>query len=104
MRYIIIFLWVTLVLLSVDVLAAQQVLPSYANTGGSLTSQSATLGKKITDVVVLVVGIISVLAIIWSGFHFATANGESGRRFFFGGMIGIIIASLAFSLAKLAVV
>ncbi|MEI9913688.1 MAG: hypothetical protein WDN66_01655 [Candidatus Saccharibacteria bacterium] len=47
-------------------------------TGGSITSGVKGLAKKVVDIFSVIVGIISVIMIIYAGFRYITSGGESG--------------------------
>ena len=101
MKIVLMVVATILVFFSIDLLAANNVLPTYAS-GGSLQSEVQTKGKKITDMVILLVGIVSILSIIASAFYYSLlSNPEKGKQLLFGGMGGIMIASLSFGIAKL---
>jgi len=99
MRYILLAVLVVLAFFSFEVLA--NVLPNYA-TGGNFETQAQTKGKAITDAVVTVVGIASVLAIVASGLFFSVfASPDRGKQLMFGGVGGLLIASMAFGIARI---
>lgn len=99
MRYVLLAVLVLLAFFSLDALA--NVLPNYA-TGGNFDSQVQAKGKSITDAVVTVVGIASVLAIVASGLFFSVfANPDRGKQLMFGGVGGLLVASMAFGIARI---
>lgn len=75
-------------------------LPNYA-TSSNIESEIQSKGKKITNVVSLVVGIVAIISLLVSGIFYATNNPEVGKRYFFGGILAIIIASLVTTIAQL---
>ena len=75
-------------------------LPNYA-TSSNIESEIQNKGKKITNVVALVVGIVAIIGMLVGGIFYATNNPETGKRYFFGGIIAIILSSLVLTIAQL---
>ena len=101
MRYVLFVVLILLAFFSLDALA--NVLPNYA-ASGSFDTQAQAKGKSITDAVVTIVGIASVLAIVASGLFFSLfANPERGKQLMFGGVGGLLIASMAFGIARIVI-
>ena len=93
-------LWtVAPVLMPTDVWAELQ-LPSYAS-GSNVKSEVEQKGKQITDIALVVVGIISILGILVGAGYMGAGNAERGKHIMLGGVGGIIIASLVFGIARL---
>lgn len=78
--------------------AALQI-PSYAQ-GGDLKTVTESKGKKITEIVSLVVVIISIICIMIGGGYFSVGNGERGKQFVVGSVVGLILAGAAYSIAQ----
>jgi ABC-type Fe3+ transport system permease subunit len=79
---------------------AQTKLPSYA-AGADVQTKVETVGKKVTDVVSLVVAVIAIVCMVASGAFFAMGNREAGRQLLFGSMAGLLISGLAYGIAAL---
>lgn len=75
-------------------------LPSYAS-GTNVKADVEKKGKNITDVVLIVVGVISMLGILVGAGYMGSGNAEKGKQVMLGGVSGIVIASLVFGIAKL---
>lgn len=68
--------------------------------GGSITSGVAGLAKKVVDIFSVIVGIISVIMIIYAGFRYITSGGESGsvssaKNTLIYAIIGLVVVVLA---------
>lgn len=79
---------------------AELKLPSYAS-GSNVKSDVEQKGKQITDVVLIVVGVISILGILTGAGYMGAGQAEKGKQILLGGISGIVIASLVFGIAKL---
>ncbi len=79
---------------------AELKLPSYAS-GSNVKADVEKKGKNITDVVLIVVGVVSMLGILVGAGYMGSGNAEKGKQIMLGGVAGIIIASLVFGIAKL---
>ena len=75
-------------------------LPGYA-TGQSVKADLESKGRKVTDVVTLVVGIGAILGILWGALKIGTGNAEEGKRYVIGGMTAIVIASVVYGIVAL---
>ena len=75
-------------------------LPSYAS-GSNVKADVEKKGKNITDVVLIVVGVVSILGILVGAGYMGSGNAEKGKQIMLGGVSGIVIASLVFGIAKL---
>ncbi len=69
-------------------------------TSGSITSGIKGLAKTVVDIFSVVVGIISVIMIIYAGFRYITSGGESGsvssaKSTLIYAIIGLVIVVLA---------
>ncbi len=83
-----------------DSAQAELKLPSYAS-GSNVKADVEKKGKNITDVVLIVVGVISMLGILVGAGYMGSGNSEKGKQVMLGGVAGIVIASLVFGIAKL---
>jgi len=83
-----------------DSAQAELKLPSYAS-GSNVKADVEKKGKNITDVVLIVVGVISMLGILVGAGYMGSGNAEKGKQVMLGGVAGIVIASLVFGIAKL---
>jgi len=68
--------------------------------GSSVTSSVESLAKKVVELFSVVVGIISVIMIIYAGFRYITSGGESGsvsnaKNTLIYAIIGLVIVVLA---------
>jgi hypothetical protein len=69
-------------------------------TGGSITSGISSLAAKIVKLFSIVVGVISVVMIIFAGFKYVTSGGESSnvsgaKNTLVYAIVGLIIVALA---------
>ncbi len=69
-------------------------------TGGSIDTGVESLAKKVVNIFSLVVGVISVIMIIYAGLRYITSGGESGgvsgaKNTLLYAVIGLIIVILA---------
>ena len=79
---------------------AELKLPGYAS-GSNVKADIEKKGKNITDTVLVVVGVISMLGILVGAGFMGAGNTEKGKQVMLGGVSGIVIASLVFGIAKL---
>ena len=77
-------------------------LPNYAQAQ-NVEAQLESKGKKVTDTVSLVVGIIAILSLIAGAGALMTGNTDMGKRLIIGSVVGLILASAAYSIAQLVV-
>lgn len=98
-KTVIVIACVSALLLAVSAEAALQ-LPNYA-AGQDVTNQVQQQGKKITDLISMIVAILAIIGIIIGGGHFAVGKGEEGKKYLFGGVIGLILAGAAYGIASL---
>ena len=75
-------------------------LPNYAS-GSNVKADVEKKGKNITNMVLIVVGVISMLGILVGAGYMGSGNAEKGKQVMLGGVAGIVIASLVFGIAKL---
>ena len=83
-----------------DSAQAELKLFSYAS-GSNVKADVEKKGKNITDVVLIVVGVISMLGILVGAGYMGSGNAEKGKQVMLGGVAGIVIAFLVFGIAKL---
>ena len=97
-------LWVGILLAQPAILPdyaqAELKLPSYAS-GANVKADVEKKGKNITDVVLIVVGVVCMLGILVGAGYMGSGNSEKGKQVMLGGVAGIVIASLVFGIAKL---
>lgn len=75
-------------------------LPNYAQ-GGSLSTTIQSKGKAITDIISMIVAILAIIGMIVGAGYFTVGNGEKGKMFLFGGVIGLVVAGSAYGIAAL---
>lgn len=68
--------------------------------GGSITSGVAALAAKVVNLFSIVVGIVSVIMIIYAGFRYITSGGESGsvssaKNTLIYAILGLVVVVLA---------
>ena len=68
--------------------------------GGSITEGVSTLAAKVVNLFSIIVGIVSVVMIIFAGFRYVTSGGESGsvsgaKNTLVFAIVGLIIVALA---------
>lgn len=94
-----------LVLSAVCVTASAQAamrLPSYAQ-GADLRVALEERAHAITDVIALVVSILAIIGILIGAGYYATGQGERGRSYVIGSVIGLVLAASAYGIAALVV-
>lgn len=75
-------------------------LPNYAS-GGNLKTELQSKGKAITDVVSMVAAIVSIIGIVAGAAMIGSGNADGGKRYVIGGVVGLIVAGVAFGIAQL---
>lgn len=88
-------LWIT----APAAMAAMQ-LPNYAQ-GGNLTTETQSKGKKVTDFIVMVVAILSIISLAIGAGGFGTGNADAGKRFVVGGVLGLVFGGAIYGIAAL---
>ncbi len=76
-------------------------LPNYA-TSSNVEAEIQAKGKKITDTVALVAGILCILALA-VGAGYLPFNRERGNYFLIGGGVGLLLLTLIYGIAGLLV-
>lgn len=76
-------------------------LPNYA-AGGDLSSSLQSTGKRITDVVSMVVGIVSIIGMLVGAIKIGTGKGEEGKTWVVSGIVALVIAGSVYGIASLA--
>ena len=107
-----------IMMFSMGTLAIGATTPSYAdgaaealkgaktvNTGGSNTGSVEQIAKTITNVLLFLIGVISVIMIVIGGIKYTTSNGDSNRvtaakNTIMYAIIGIIVAILAYAVVN----
>ncbi len=85
-----------------DVSWADAKLPSYAS-GGSVDAKAQSVGKKVTDVVALIVGILAILGMFAGAGFFALGRKDNGWQFLGGGVIALLLSGSVYGIATLVV-
>ncbi len=75
-------------------------LPSYMQSGSDLASTVNSKGSEVTQLVSLIVVALAVIGMLIGGGYFAVGRGEEGKRYLLGGVIAVIIAGAAYSIAS----
>lgn len=100
LQILLVAVWVTFTLSSPGRVVAQVKLPSYA-AGADVQTRVEAVGKKVTDVVSLIVAVIAILCMVASAAYFAMGNRDTGRNLLFGSIAGLLISGLAYGIAAL---
>lgn len=87
--------------LPVSTAEAAVTLPNYAQ-GGNITQDVQTKGKKITDLVSMIVAILAILGIFIGAGYYGVGKGDQGKVYVIGGLVGLLIAGSAYGIAALA--
>ncbi len=77
-------------------------LPSYAQ-GADLRMTLEERAHAITDVIALIVSILAIVGILIGAGYFAIGQGERGKSYVIGSVIGLILAASAYGIAALVV-
>ncbi|WP_298135407.1 hypothetical protein [Acidiferrobacter sp.] len=77
-------------------------LPGYAQ-GSDLRMTIEERAHAITDVIALVVSILAIIGILIGAGYFAIGQGDRGRSYVVGSVIGLILAASAYGIAALVV-
>ncbi|MCP5008174.1 MAG: hypothetical protein GY941_30210, partial [Planctomycetes bacterium] len=75
-------------------------LPSWAQTG-NLESELSNKGKDAANIISLIVAILAIIGMLVGAGFFATGKQEEGKKFLFGGIIGLIVAGSVFGIAAI---
>lgn len=78
------------------------------NTGGSSTSSLPAVLKKIVNVLLFIIGAVSVIMIVIGGLKYVTSNGDSSqvtsaKNTIMYAVIGVIVALLAYAIVNFVV-
>ncbi|MHB1566389.1 MAG: hypothetical protein ACYCXG_06690 [Acidiferrobacter sp.] len=79
---------------------ASIILPDYAQ-GSDLQATLEERAHAITDVIALIVSILAIIGILIGAGYFATGQGERGRSYVMGSVIGLVLAACAYGIAGL---
>ncbi len=77
-------------------------LPDYAQ-GADLRMTLEERAHAITDVIALIVSILAIVGILIGAGYFAIGQGERGKSYVVGSVIGLILAASAYGIAALVV-
>lgn len=77
-------------------------LPNYAQ-GADLRMTLEERAHAITDVIALIVSILAIVGILIGAGYFAIGQGERGKSYVVGSVIGLILAASAYGIAGLVV-
>ncbi len=77
-------------------------LPGYAQ-GADLRMTLEERAHAITDVIALIVSILAIVGILVGAGYFAIGQGERGKSYVVGSVIGLILAASAYGIAALVV-
>jgi len=77
-------------------------LPDYAQ-GSDLQITLEERAHAITDVIALIVSILAIMGILIGAGYFATGQGERGKSYVIGSVIGLVLAASAYGIASLVV-
>lgn len=77
-------------------------LPSYAQ-GADLRVTLEERAHAITDVIALIVSILAIIGILVGAGYFASGQGERGKSYVVGSVIGLVLAASAYGIATLVV-
>ena len=95
--------WIALSLYAVSTPAlAIMRLPGYAQ-GSDLRITIEERAHAITDVIALVVSILAIIGILIGAGYFAIGQGERGKSYVVGSIIGLVLAASAYGIASLVV-
>jgi hypothetical protein len=85
-----------------EVFAAGVKLPSYAT--GDAATQTATMGKKVTDFLGVVIGVLSTIGILSGAAMISTGLGaEMGKKVVLYSVVGAVVGGLSYGLLALVV-
>ncbi len=77
-------------------------LPLYAE-GADLRMSLEERAHAITDVIALLVSILAIIGILIGAAYFASGQGERGKSYVIGSIIGLVLAASAYGIAALIV-
>ena len=77
-------------------------LPGYAQ-GSDLRITIEERAHAITDVIALVVSILAIIGILIGAGYFAIGQGDRGRSYVVGSVLGLILAASAYGIAALVI-
>lgn len=88
--------------LSARAASAAMRLPGYAQWA-DLRMTLEERAHAITDVIALIVSILAIMGILIGAGYFAIGQGERGKSYVIGSVIGLILAASAYGIAALVV-
>lgn len=77
-------------------------LPGYAQ-GSDLRITIEERAHAITDIISLIVSILAIMGILIGAGYFASGQGERGKSYVVGSVIGLILAASAYGIAALVI-
>ncbi len=77
-------------------------LPGYAE-GSDLRITIEERAHAITDVIALIVSILAIIGILIGAGYFAIGQGERGKSYVIGSVLGLVLAASAYGIAALVV-
>lgn len=87
--------------LAIAVLPAEALtMPNYA-AGGNLTTDLQSKGKAVTDIITMIVAILSIMGILVGAGKIGLNNGEEGKKWVVGGLTALVIAGSVYGIAAL---
>ena len=96
--------YVVFILLAFLVLPVEALdLPNYAGAGGgNLSADLQSKGKKITDIISMVVAILAIMGILVGAGKIGVGKGDEGKQWVIGGVTALVIAGSVYGIASLA--
>ncbi|MHB8254176.1 MAG: hypothetical protein ACYDEV_10875 [Acidiferrobacter sp.] len=85
-----------------DVSSAAMRLPNYAQ-GADLRVTLEERAHAITNVIALIVSILAIIGILIGAGYYTSGQGERGRSYVIGSVIGLVLAASAYGIAALVV-
>jgi len=77
-------------------------LPDYAE-GADLRVTLEERAHAITNVITLIVSILAIIGILIGAGYFASGQGERGKSYVIGSVIGLVLAASAYGIAALVI-
>ncbi|HUW97644.1 MAG TPA: hypothetical protein VMV40_02220 [Acidiferrobacter sp.] len=77
-------------------------LPDYAE-GADLRVTLEERAHAITDMIALIVSILAIIGILIGAGYFASGQGERGKGYVVGSVIGLVLAASAYGIAALVI-
>lgn len=77
-------------------------LPSYAQ-GADVTTDVQNKGKKVTDLISMIVAILAIIGMLIGAGYYGVGNGEKGKTFLIGGVVALVIAGSVYGIAAMVI-